>query len=282
MEPLIKWAGGKRKFVDQILSITGNDFKQYFEPFVGGGALLLNIKASSYFCSDINRELINFHNVVKNHPEELIRELETNYFPHHSKDFYLKIRNIDRDPIEFKKWNSIKKAARFYYLNKTSFNGIWRVNKKGNNNVPFNKIEEKPKIDIEKVNQISEFYKNNNVSFVCAQYKEIIKKAQNGDFVYFDPPYDVEPGQSSFVAYTKSGFNQKNQKELKQTCDTLIKRGVLVAISNSNTDFIRNLYKDNKYVKYEIHSKIISNRTIAASNKARRRVVELLIVGRSK
>lgn len=282
MEPIIKWAGGKRKFVDQIISITGNKCNRYFEPFLGGGALLLNIKAKSYFCSDINGELINFHNVVKNNVNGLINELKKNFIPNHSKKFYIQVRNIDRDLEKFNNLTDVERAARFYYLNKACFNGIWRVNSKGQHNVPFGKSEKPPVINSKLFKELSNFYLKNKISFRNVSYKECVKTAKLGDFVYFDPPYDVEKGQSSFVSYTKSGFNRKNQKELKLLCDRLIKKGVKVAISNSDTKFIRELYSDSDYATYEIHDKIVSNRTIAASKNARKPVVELLIIGRMK
>ena len=282
MEPLLKWAGGKRKFIPQILSVTGSTFTRYYEPFLGGGALLLNITAKEYYCSDINGELINFYNIVKNNPRELYDELKTNFLPNHSKKFYLKIRNLDRNTDEFKKIGDVQKAARFFYLNKTCFNGIWRVNRLGQNNVPFNKINKAPTISWKSFKEISDFFKINNISFRNVDYRKCIKDIGSGDFVYFDPPYDVEVGQSSFVAYTKSGFNQKDQAKLKKFCDVLIQKGALVAISNSDTKFIRKLYTDSEYITYEIHNKIISNRTIAASSKARKPVVELLIIGRKK
>lgn len=280
MEPIIKWAGGKRKFVDQILSKTGNSCNRYFEPFLGGGALLLNIKAKEYFCSDVNKELINFNNVLKTKPNELIKELKTNYVPNHCKKFYMSIRNIDRTD-EFKNLSNVQRAARFFYLNKNCFNGIWRVNSLGQNNVPF--ADRKTfTINSKHFREIAKYYKDNNISFRNIDYKKCVGKATEGDFVYFDPPYDVEKGQSSFVAYTKSGFNQKNQKQLKELCDKLISKGVKIAVSNSDTKFIRELYSSNDYITYEIYEKIVVNRTIAAKSEARKKVVELLIIGRKK
>lgn len=137
MLPIIKWAGGKRRFTNQIISIIGNEFKNYYEPFVGGGAVLFALEAKNAKCSDINDELINFYNTVKTNPNELINELENNFLPYHSSEFYYKVRKLDRDSIKFNSLTQIQRAARFLYLNKTCYNGLWRVNRNGQNNVPL-------------------------------------------------------------------------------------------------------------------------------------------------
>lgn len=282
MEPIIKWAGGKRRFVDQIIEIVGSECKNYFEPFLGGAAVLYRIKAQKYFCSDINEELINFYNVVKTDCDFLIKELKDNFIPNHCKNFYLKIRNLDRDHESFQKLSNVYRAARFIYLNKTCFNGLWRVNSKGENNVPMGEYKRPAILDEKNLREAALFFKSHNISFSCCSFESCIKKASDGDLVYFDPPYDVEEGQNSFTEYSKSGFNRESQVRLKNVCDKLIMKGVRVAISNSDTSFIRELYSGDEYVTYSIYNKIISNRTIGASPNSRRKVTELLIVGEKK
>lgn len=280
MEPIIKWAGGKRRFVDQIIKVIGSDCVNYFEPFLGGAAVLYRINAKNYYCSDINEELINFYNVVKTDCDSLIHELKNNFVPNHSKEFYTQIRNLDRNHDSFAKLSNTYRAARFIYLNKTCFNGLWRVNSKGENNVPIGSYKNPPILDEKNLKEAASFFKRHKVSFVNCSYEECVKKAKEGDLVYFDPPYDVEEGQNSFTEYSKSGFNRKSQKKLKELCDKLIMKGVRIAVSNSNTEFIRNLYSGDKYITYTIFNKIVSNRTIGATPESRRKVTELLIVGR--
>lgn len=279
MEPIIKWAGGKRRFVDQIIKVIGDKCDSYYEPFLGGAAVLYRIKAKKYYCSDINEELINFYEVVKNNADELIQMLKNDFLPNHSKDFYMSVRDLDRNVESFKKLSSVYKAARFLYLNKTCFNGLWRVNSKGENNVPMGRYTNPKILDKESLLEASIFFKKNKVNFMNCSYDECVKGAKAGDLVYFDPPYDIEEGQNSFTAYSKSKFNRKDQKALKKLCDSLIVKGVRVAISNSNTNFIQKLYSGNEYITYTIYNKIVSNRTIGASVDSRRKVTELLIVG---
>ena len=282
MEPIIKWAGGKRRFVDQIIKIIGFECENYFEPFLGGGAVLYRIRAKRYYCSDINEELINFYNVVKNNCSELIEQLKDNFVPNHSKDFYIKIRNLDRDHNSFSQLSNVYRAARFIYLNKTCFNGLWRGNNNGENNVPMGEYKNPPILDEKNLKEASSFFKSRRIMFTNCSFEKCVRKAKEGDLVYFDPPYDIEEKQNSFTKYSKSGFNRDSQKQLKTLCDELILRGVKIAVSNSDTVFIRELYSGDEYVTYTIYNKIVSNRTIGASPESRRKVTELLIVGRKK
>lgn len=282
MEPIIKWAGGKRRFVEQIIKVIGCDCNNYFEPFLGGAAVLYKINAEHYYCSDINEELINFYNVVKTDCDSLIKELKTNFIPNHSKTFYLRIRNLDRNRDDFLQLSSVYRAARFIYLNKTCFNGLWRVNSKGENNVPMGDYKKPSILDEKNLKAAESFFNNHKITFLHCSFEDCVKKAKAGDLVYFDPPYDVEEGQNSFTEYAKSGFNRNSQKQLKKLCDKLILKGVRIAISNSDTKFIRDLYSGDEYITYNIYNKIISNRTIGASTDSRRKVTELLIVGKRK
>ena len=282
MEPIIKWAGGKRRFVEQIIKVIGSDCNNYFEPFLGGAAVLYKINAKHYYCSDINEELINFYNVVKTDCDSLINILKTQFIPNHSRSFYLKIRNLDRDRKAFLELSSVYRAARFIYLNKTCFNGLWRVNSKGENNVPMGDYKKPSILDEKNLKAAESFFNSHNITFMNCSFEDCVKKAKAGDLVYFDPPYDVEEGQNSFTEYSKSGFNRNSQKQLKRLCDKLILKGVRIAISNSDTKFIRELYSGDEYITYNIYNKIISNRTIGATVDSRRKVTELLIVGKRK
>ncbi len=279
MQPIIKWAGGKRRFSRQIAELLGNNFNNYFEPFVGGAAILLYMEPHNAQCSDINDELINLYNVVKNDPEGLITELRP-YVNMNNSANYLTIRGLDRVPVLFNALTPVQRAARFMYLNHTCFNGIWRVNRNGQNNVPFGRYVNPKILAEDEIRQASQLFNANNISFEVNDYRVIANRAQSGDVVYFDPPYDVEEGQNGFVGYTASGFNRDNQRELKELCDVLIRRGVTVGISNSNTKFIRELYSDDPYHFYQLHDELRVRRTIGAKNESRREMTELFILGR--
>lgn len=208
--------------------------------------ILLYMEPHNAHCSDINEELINLYNVVKTDPEGLITELRP-YVNMNNSENYLTIRGLDRIPVLFNTFTPVQKAARFMYLNHTCFNGIWRVNRKGQNNVPFGRYVSPKILAEEEIREASRLFNENNISFEVNDYRVVANRAQAGDVVYFDPPYDVEEGQNGFVGYTAGGFNRDNQRELKELCDELIQRGVTVGISNSNTTFIRELYSDDPY-----------------------------------
>ena len=279
MQPIIKWAGGKRRFSKQISELLGNNFNNYYEPFVGGAAILLFMKPHNAHCSDINEELINFYNVVKDNPEELINVLR-DYVNKNNLDDYLQIRGLDRNLEIFNELTPTQRAARFMYLNHTCFNGIWRVNRNGQNNVPFGRYVNPKILAEDEIREASSLFNENNILFEVNDYRAVANRAQFGDVVYFDPPYDVEEGQNGFVGYTASGFNRDNQRQLKELCDELIQRGVTVGISNSNTKFIRELYSDDPYHFYELHDELKVRRTIGAKNESRREITELFILGR--
>lgn len=286
MLPLIKWAGGKRKFAVQITNLLGNQYNNYYEPFVGGAAILLHMEAHDAVCYDINPELINLYNVVKTSPKKLISELEKYEAAHQNatenkrEEIYYKVRTLDRDKEKFAKLSRIQKAARFIYLNKTCYNGLWRVNRNGENNVPYGKYAEPNILNREDILKVSKYFRKNKVKFQLKDYKKVRDIAQPGDIVYFDPPYDVEEGQSEFVGYSVDGFNRENQRELKQLCDELVQRGVIVGISNSNTQFIRNLYMEGPYDFYELYDDMRVMRTIGGTPSSRGERKELFILGR--
>lgn len=287
MLPLIKWAGGKRKFAVQITNLLGNQYNNYYEPFVGGAAILMHMEARNAVCYDINPELINMYNVIKFHPQELIeilriyKDTHENATPEGKKDLYYNTRGLDRNPIMYNILDDIHKAARFIYLNKTCYNGLWRVNRNGQNNVPYGRYVNPKILSEEDILAASQYFNNNNVTFEVNDYQNVRNLAQAGDIVYFDPPYDVEEGQSSFVEYAAGGFNRENQRELKQLCDELVRRGVIVGISNSNTQFIRNLYMEGPYYFYELYDDMRVMRTIGGTPGSRGERRELFILGRS-
>ncbi|MFW3371764.1 DNA adenine methylase [Aliarcobacter butzleri] len=273
-QPFVKWVGGKRGLLSQIIPLLPKKFNNYFEPFVGGGALFFELysqgklKDKEVFLFDINSELINAYNVVKNSPYELINQLEV-FKQKHSKEFYYEIRAWDRED-NFLKRSHIERASRFIYLNKTCFNGLYRVNKKNQNNVPMGNYKEPNICDKETILNASIALQNANILNIS--YKEILKYASGGDLVYFDPPYYPLTQTSNFTSYSKFDFLEKEQIELFEVFKKLGQKGCNVTQSNSSTQFISDLY-----IKYKIHKIIFANRNINSKIKQRGKVEELLI-----
>ncbi|WP_228136203.1 DNA adenine methylase [Aliarcobacter butzleri] len=273
-QPFVKWVGGKRGLLSQIVPLLPKKFNNYFEPFVGGGALFFELysqgklKDKEVFLFDINFELINAYNVVKNSPYELINQLEI-FKQKHSKEFYYEIRAWDRED-DFLKRSHIERASRFIYLNKTCFNGLYRVNKKNQNNVPMGSYKKPNICDYEVILSASNALQNANILNVT--YKEVLKYASKNDLIYFDPPYYPLTQTASFTSYSEFEFLEKEQIELFEIFKNLSKIGCNVLHSNSDTEFIKDLYKD-----FEI-KEIFANRFINSKGKDRGKISEVLIL----
>ena len=243
--PFIKWAGGKSRLITQIKYILPKNFNNYFEPFLGSGALffyLINTgkldRNSSKQISDINVELINAYRAIKYSLIPLINQLyqnEKEYFKD-SQKFYYKLRN------ENFKFNSIKKAARFITLNKTCYNGLYRVNKKGLFNVPFGRYNNPKICDIENLAEVNKILNSINTTIENYDYQNIITKVKQDDFIYIDPPYHPLNKTSNFTNYTVFGFDTNQQKREDNFFNELDKRKCKIILSNSDTIFIRDLY----------------------------------------
>ena len=186
---------------------------------------MLHLLPEDAVCSDNNPELINLYKVVKDYPEELCSKLGTDYIPFLSEAFYYEVRNRDRQEgylTDDSMAGRIDRAARFLFLNRTGFNGLCRVNSKGQNNVSYGKYTNPCILDKEAIMDLSRALNEKNISFQCCDYKESLKSAKRGDLVYLDPPYDIEEGQNGFVQYSKGGFNRDEQKRLKAVTDGLL------------------------------------------------------------
>ncbi len=271
--PFVKWVGGKRGLLSQIIPLIPKEFNNYFEPFVGGGALFFELfslgllKDKKVYLFDINSELINAYNVVKNQPEKLVYELD--YFQkEHCKEFYYEIRSWDRADNFYKK-DRVLRATRFIYLNKTCFNGLYRVNKKNQYNVPMGRYKNPNICDSEVIYNASFALQNAIIKNIS--YKEVLLYTKKGDFVYFDPPYYPLNDTSSFTSYSKFEFLEEQQKELFNIFENLSKNNVKVLHSNSDTEFINNLYS-----KYKI-SNIQANRFINSKSSRRGKISEIIV-----
>lgn len=238
----VKWAGGKKQLLEQFKPFFPKEIKRYFEPFVGGGAIAFYIikhyNPKEVYLSDINEELVNTYNVIKNNVEELIKLLKK-MKAQHSEETYYKIRAEDPKLL-----CDIDRASRFIYLNKTCFNGLYRVNSKGGFNVPIGSYKNPAIVNEEELREISHLLKNAKIE--VKQFNEAVKDAQKGDFVYFDPPYYPLDNKKSFTTYTKEQFLEKEQEQLAKAFNELDKRGCKVMLSNSDTELIKGLYKEHK------------------------------------
>ena len=270
LNPFIKWVGGKRQLLDRINDFMPISFNKYFEPFLGGGAVLLNVKPQNATINDLNYELINTWRVVKNNPKSLLKKLQEHQ-DKNTKEYYLDVRIMDRDG-RLEKLSDVDRAARFIYMNKVGFNGLWRVNKQGQNNVPYGKYRN-PKIVDKKILDVSNYLNSNDIQILNGDYRHSVETAIENDFVYFDSPYIPLNPTSNFTSYNSSEFGLVQQKQLRDTALTLSNRGVKVMLSNSDTSFTRNLYKDKVFNIYEVQA----SRSINSNGNKRGKVNELII-----
>ncbi|NLN64794.1 MAG: DNA adenine methylase [Clostridiaceae bacterium] len=241
LKPALKWIGGKTQLLSTIVPLLPDKYNTYCEPFVGGGALLFHIQPHTAIINDINTEIITAYNVIKYDVENLIVELKT--FKNES-DFYYWVRSWDRDTDAYNNISNIKKAARILYLNKTCFNGLYRVNNQGKYNVPFGKYKNPNIVNEVVLRHISEYFNKCDITILNADYTKVLESLPRDSFVYLDPPYDPLTKTANFTKYSSNGFSQDDQIELKEICDELTSGGVKFMLSNSSTEFIKNLYSD--------------------------------------
>ena len=254
--PFLKWAGGKRQLIPQMKNYFPKSFNKYIEPFVGGGAIFFYMLPEKAILIDINEELINCFKVIKHKVEELIDLLKNHK---NEKEYYYQIRNLDRNPEVYKKLSDAEKASRTIYLNRCCYNGLYRVNSKGQFNVPFGRYKNPNFCDEKNLEAVSSALKNVNVlrgSFeVCLDY------AEKDDFIYFDPPYQPISQTSSFTSYTKENFGIESQRKLFSVFKSLDNRGCKLLLSNSYNNFILDLFNDYQIILLNAKRAINSNAT---------------------
>lgn len=263
--PIVKWVGGKRQLMFELIKNMPKSYNRYFEPFIGGGALFFELQPEQAYISDMNEELINLYSVVRDNVYELIKDLSKHEV---SKEYFLEIRNIDRTE-QYTELSDVERASRFIYLNRTCFNGMYRVNSQGQFNVPFGHYKNPRIIDKNNLLNCSELLKKTEIK--CADFSEILTKVKKGDLVYFDPPYVPLNETSSFTSYTKDGFDINMQFKLRDVCDELDNKGVKFMLSNSDTKLVNELY-----VNYEI-KKVFASRQINANTDGRGKITEVLV-----
>ena len=269
-KPFVKWAGGKRQIIDKLKKYVPDEFETYYEPFIGGGALLFELSPKKAVINDSNEELMNVYECLCD--EEKFKKMCSvlnHYETEHSEAFYYDIRNKDRNKNSYNRLSCYTKAARTIYLNKACFNGLYRVNSKNEFNVPFGKKLKVNTYDGGNLITVSNYLTMNDIEILCVDFENAVKSAKKGDFVYFDPPYDSDT--STFNNYTEDGFGKEEQRRLAKIFKELDAKGVYVMLSNHNTSLVNELYKD-----YHMHL-IEAKRSINANGKKRGKVEEVII-----
>ena len=260
MKPVIKWVGGKTQLLNEIKKIITPELLEghmYYEPFCGGAAVAFDLEHPLTVINDLNSELINMYRVIKDKPEELIAELKC-FQNSHNTEFYYHVRNLDRTDT-LSRMTDIVKAARTIYLNKTCFNGLYRVNKKGQFNSPIGRTTSGKTPDIvqeELIREMSKFLQNVLISNLS--YSQVVAGAKDGDVIFFDPPYDTDEAIKSdgFVGYQKEGWTRKDLEELKMICDELSIRGCKIVLTNNDTEFVRELFKDYNFREVDVRRSV--------------------------
>ncbi len=272
LHPILKWAGGKRQLLNEIIPMTPppSEYRTYVEPFVGGGALLLQLQPEHAVINDSNQELINVYECVRDRTEELLNILR-DHAAKNSADYFYKIRALDRNP-EYANLTPAARAARIIYLNRTCFNGLYRVNSAGQFNSPYGRYKNPVIVDEPGIKALAEYLRN-DIVLVYGDYAEVLRKLDNKAFVYLDPPYMPISNSSSFTGYTTTGFDYAQQIRLRDECNSLVSRGIHFLESNSDCAEIRELYEG-----YTIKS-VRARRSVNAKGDKRGEISEVLIYG---
>ncbi len=275
-QPFLKWAGGKGQLLAQYDRFFPTDRgRAYFEPFAGSGAVFFELRKRALFddyaLSDVNPELINCYLVVRNQVDALVEALRDHKAKHEqdAHEHYYKVRDLDRSPA----WadaSDVDRAARMIYLNKTCYNGLWRVNSKGQFNVPMGRYAKPDILSETRLRAASLALQDVDVN--TQPFDDVLNHAQAGDFVYFDPPYDPLSSTANFTSYSADSFGQDDQRRLAGTFRALADRGCKVMLSNSDTPFVRGLYEG-----FTVHT-VTARRAINSKGGKRGEITEVLVV----
>jgi DNA adenine methylase len=242
IKPYLKWAGGKRQLLPEIrkyLPARANTYT-YYEPFVGAGAVFFDVQPSKAVINDFNSELILTYKAIRENVEKLI-ELLNEHKNKNTREYYYTIRNLDRDAVKFGGLTETEKAARLIFLNKTCYNGLYRVNSRGQFNVPCGRQKNPSIYDEVVLTRISAYLNDNDITIKNTGYEQAVSGADKNSFVYFDPPYH-SPGKTNFTEYHAEGFGEDAQKRLHSVYMELTQKDIKCLLSNSDTELIRDLY----------------------------------------
>jgi len=273
IKPYLKWAGGKRQLLTEIKKHLPKDISNltYYEPFLGAGAVFFYLQPGKAVINDFNEQLILAYNAIKENIDDLISLLKK-YQNRNNENYYYEIRNLDRDPKIFNKLTNVEKAARLIFLNKTCFNGLYRVNSKDQFNVPYGKYKNPVICEEIVLRQISNYLNSNSINILNTDFEKAVSTAGKESFVYFDPPYH-SPDKNNFTGYQANGFDEKEQERLRDVIIKLTNKGVKCLLSNSDTDYIQKLYKNDLFEIITVQAK----RNINSDSKGRGYVNEVII-----
>lgn len=273
-QPFLKWAGGKRQLLPVIKTYLPAQYQEYYEPFVGAGAVFLALQPHKSTINDTNSELVNCYQVIKERPQALL-DLCQQHQANNSKEYYYQLRQQDRQP-DFLQRSGVERAARIIYLNKTCFNGLYRVNRQGQFNVPYGKYKQPTIANPQVIKAIATYLNRAQVEILNTDFERAVSSAQPGAFIYFDPPYHPLSSTSSFTGYSQQKFGETEQIRLKQLGDRLSDNGCQVLISNSAAPFIEDLYSDRRYKLVRVQA----TRAINNVSSKRGKIDEVLIYNR--
>ena len=280
--PFLKWAGGKKQLLSELTGLVPPNFGTYYEPFLGGGALFFRLhslgRIKRAVLSDASKDLMNCYFAIRDNETNLLSELES--LQKHAADrafFYDFARpEFNKSHLKTGMEGDPRKAALMIYLNKTCFNGLFRVNSKGDFNVPWGRYTNPRIYDVQNIQEARRVLGGANIELRCCDYRLTISKTEGGDFVYFDPPYQPLTSTSSFTSYTPGAFSESEQRNLAETFKELNGKGCMLMMSNSFNPFIEKLYKD--YVSKGIVLKIPAKRQISCKGNGRGEINEYVIL----
>jgi DNA adenine methylase len=267
--PFLKWVGGKRQIMLSIVGLLPKEIKtyNYIEPFVGGGAVLFHLQPKKAIINDFNSELINVYQVIKNDVDLLIEDLKKHK---NEIEYFYSIRGLDRMSA-YKKISKIERASRIIYLNKTCFNGLYRVNNAGEFNAPFGHYKNPNIVNEPTLRAVNKYLNTNNIELLSGDYEIVLENLDKNSFVYLDPPYHPISINSNFTGYVQGGWNMFDQVRLREACDKLTTKGIKFLLSNSSSSFIKDQYKN-----YNITT-VKANRAINSDGANRGEIDEFLI-----
>lgn len=266
--PVVKWVGGKRQLLGAITPLLPRRISAYCEPFLGGGAVLFSIQPAQAIVNDLNGDLITVYQVIRDDVDALVESLKAH---RNTPEYFYAIRDMDRDRAAYADLSQVERASRLIYLNKTCFNGLFRVNSAGAFNTPFGRYKNPNIVNEPVLRAVNRYFAAGGVTFFHEDFAKTLARVEPGALAYLDPPYDPVSDTASFTGYSKGGFDKNEQRRLKRCCDDLTRRGVKFVLSNSATDFIKDLYQD-----YEILV-VKAKRAINADASRRGAVEEVLI-----
>jgi len=267
--PFLKWVGGKRQLIPEIKKLLpkGLANRPYYEPFIGGGALFFDLQPKQAVINDYNGELINVYRVIRDNPDELIERLKRH---ENTAAYFYALRALDREP-DFSALTDVQRASRIIYLNKTCYNGLYRVNNEGQFNAPFGKYRNPNIVNEPVVRAVSKYLQSNKIQILNEDYETVLRDMPANAFVYLDPPYHPISESSNFTGYVQGGWSEEDQIRLRNICNRLNERGIKFLLSNSCAAFIKEIYTG-----YDIHT-VRAVRAVNSVSTGRGPIDEFLI-----